>query len=301
VNRSIAAFALAALATTAGLIATPATAAPSSPLAPSTTASAAQALPTPARILAPRRYALVTGRTLTVRVKQQPGAKAFRAWLDGRSISRRFRRDGRRFRVARVRTKALAAGRHYIRVGATRRGERSFDHVPFVIGRRKVDLVRRVPVPKRTVPARGAGTIPLALRLTKRGVAAAAPSGHKPILRIRLNGRRVSSRVPAARGRLTTVLSADEGLRPGRNVVKIQAYLKDGRYDATKRVVRVRGGVPLAAAGRGGPTFQGRSVRLSGRASVASARGVRLRYRWRIVKRPKQSRARLRAARTATP
>jgi hypothetical protein len=204
--------------------------------------------------------------------------------------------------VARLRTKALAAGRHYIRVGATRRGERSFDHVPFVIGRRKVDLVRRVPVPKRTVPARGTGTIPLALRLTKRGAAvAAARRGHKPILRIRLNGRRVSSRLPADRGRLTTVLSADEGLRPGRNVVRIQAYLKDGRYDAEKRVVKVGGGVPLAAAGRVGPTFEGRSVRLSGRASVASARGVRLRYRWRIVKRPKRSRARLRAARTATP
>ena len=301
-NRSIPALALATLATAAGLIATPAAAAQSSPQAASTPASAAQALPTPARILAPKKYAPVTGRTLTVRVKQQPGARAFRAWLDGRSITRRFRRDGRRLRVARLRTKALAGGRHYIRIGATRRGERGFHHVSFVIGRRKVDLVRRVPVPTSTVPARGAGTIPLALRLSKRGAAvAAAPRGHKPILRIRLNGRRVSSRLPAARGRRTTVLSADEGLRRGRNVVRIQAYLKDGRYDAQRRVVKVPRHVPLAAAGRARRTIQGRSVRLSGRASVASAGRVRLGYRWRIVNRPKRSRARLHAARTATP
>jgi Ricin-type beta-trefoil lectin domain-like len=301
-KQAIAGFTLAALAIAGGLIATPATAGRSSSPAPASAGSMVQAVPDPVRILAPMKHALVTGGTLAVRVELQRGDTRFSAWLDGTSITRRFRKDRQRFRVARIPTAGVAPGRHYIRVGTTNRGERRFHQVAFVMGRRTVDFVHRVRVLKSTVPAAGAGTIPLALGLTNRGLAAAADRrAHRPILQIRVNGRVVSSRLPAGGGRLTTVLSADEGLHHGRNVVTILAYRKDGRYDAEKRVVNVPRNVPLAAANRARATVEGRSVQLSGKASVASARGVRLRYQWRIVKRPERSTARLLAATRATP
>ena len=300
-KQAIAGFTLAALALAAGLIATPASARHSSSPA-SSLATGGPAIRGLVRILAPKNNALVLSNTVPVRVELQRGNTRFSAWLDGTSITRRFRKDGQRFRLARIPTASVAPGRHYIRVVATNRGERRFHHVAFVMGRRTVDFVHRVRVLKSTVPAAGAGTIPLSLGLTNRGLAAAADRrAHKPILQIRVNGRVVSSRLPAGGGRLTTVLSADEGLRPGRNVVTILAYRKDGRYDAEKRVVNVPRNVPLAAANPARATIDGRSVQLSGKASVASARGVRLGYQWRIVKRPERSTARLLAATKATP
>jgi hypothetical protein len=97
-------------------------------------------------------------------------------------------------------------------------------------------------------------------------------------------------------------LAANDGLRFGRNRLVVTAFDANGRYQRLRRSFTIRRDRPLVGAGRDRRTLVGLPTRLDGRSTRASRRNARLRLRWRIVDRPKDSKkARLRGASSARP
>lgn len=130
-------------------------------------------------------------------------------------------------------------------------------------------------------------------------------------VRVSLNGRDVSGLFPRHRaskaGRRTVVLSANHGLHYGRNVLKVARRERSGATLYTRRITftltRKR---PLVGAGNDRKVEVGRVLRLNGRASrrrgaPRARRGVALqpgtpaglKMRWRFVRKPRGSRAKL--------
>jgi hypothetical protein len=210
--------------------------------------------------------------------------------VDGASIAGRLRRQGRR-RVAMLRP---GAGAHRLAVTFRPDGARRTRTIErrFMVARRQAGLAWKV-APKRAV-ASAAGVVKLRIGL-RRGVG---------LVHAWVNGRRV--RVPHV-GRLwpetTLRLGARHRLRFGRNRIRVLAHdYRDTAYDVETWTVRVRRTRPLAAGiavhhGEAG----GRAVRLDGRGARPTRAGRRLSWRWRVVRRPRGSRAKLRGASTATP
>ncbi|UUY02921.1 MFS transporter [Svornostia abyssi] len=93
----------------------------------------------------------------------------------------------------------------------------------------------------------------------------------------------------------------DEGLRHGRNVLRIRAVHRGGGYDIEERTITVARSRPLAAAGRDRRHPARAPITLDGRRSRAATSGARLRHRWVLAATPRGSKARLRAAGTARP
>jgi len=246
-------------------------------------------------IRSPADGALASAGRARLVVRAPAHARRFRVTLDGRDVSGRFKRRGR-LRVARV--AGLRAGPHHLFADARdARGREGYARRRFVVGRR----------------ARGLLTL---RRLRARQPAAPVMVGYRARRRplrvfARLNGRRIDRVFGGRPWRAARVaLSATHGLRPGRNRLTIRVHLLDGRYDVERRVFTVSRARPLAGAGRDRLGRVGRLVRFGGGASRPAAhgrppsarrRGERLRYRWRLVLRPRGSHAALRRVRSAHP
>ncbi|MEX2253269.1 MAG: hypothetical protein WD649_03880 [Thermoleophilaceae bacterium] len=112
------------------------------------------------------------------------------------------------------------------------------------------------------------------------------------IVRVRLNGRLVTGATSRTQPTLWRAsLSASYGLRYGVNRLRVLvAEPGRGRFAVVRRRFRIRRSKHLAAAGRDRKARPGRHIRLDGRRSRA-ARGGRLRYRWRVVAKPRRPRA----------
>jgi hypothetical protein len=121
------------------------------------------------------------------------------------------------------------------------------------------------------------------------------------VVRAWLNGREVSKALTAPHGaRRSVALSATHGLRFGVNRLRVSVVEPEhGRYAMIKRRFVIDRDGPLAAAGWDRATVPGVGVRLGGRAR--SARGGRLRYQWKVVRRPRGSTARVKPATGARP
>ena len=236
-----------------------------------------------ARLAAPHNGALVKGSQVRVRVRLDRMVREFRAWLDQREVTGAFRQGGPG-RTATLRP-APGVNHLHVRVGDGG-GRRDFDTVRFIRARRTPGLLRLRPAGRR---ARG-GRVRLRLRLG-RGV------DH---VRGRLNGRPLG-RVLGSGRRRSIVLDGNQGLRFGRNRLRLLAVDEAGGYDLERRTVIVPRTRPIPAAGAPPTARLGRVIRLDARRSrAAHARGG-LGYRWRLVERPRGSRARLRGARGASP
>ncbi len=124
-----------------------------------------------------------------------------------------------------------------------------------------------------------------------------------PIFRAWLNGRGVTRFFSSPRpGAWAASLSADVGLRFGKNTLRTLVVDQvNGRYVQTVRVVNVPRDRPLAAAGLDRQVSVGTRVRLDGGNSRATIPGLRLSYRWRLVHRPRGSRAALIGATSRRP
>ena len=253
------------------------------------------ALPTQANaapsIASPRADAVITGSP--VRVVVRAPARRTRVRLGDRDVTARFRVRGGRL-VGRLSSRdGLRPGRNRLLIVGSRGGKavvrqaRSF----FLVRRSRrlvrVSLSRRAPL--RAVIDVGSGR-PLGHVL-----------GRERAVRVRLNGRVVTRALSALRGaRYSVVLSATHGLRYGVNRLRVfVAEPEQGRYALVKRRIVVRRDRPLAAAGPDRSAEPGVRVRLGGRAKAA--RGGRLRYRWRLVRRPRGSRARLVTTKASRP
>ena len=79
------------------------------------------------------------------------------------------------------------------------------------------------------------------------------------------------------------VLGRADGLRHGRNDLRVVAALPDGRHQVLRRSLTVRSDIPLASAGRDVSTRAARAIGLDARGSRAARSESALRYRWSLV------------------
>jgi hypothetical protein len=236
------------------------------------------------RIVAPANEAIVP--TAKVRVALAAGdAGSLRVSLDGSNITRRLAAHGR-LRAGVLRGRLVRPGAHWLRVRWRPAGggrQRTLAR-RFMVARRSRSLAS-VLFPRRQ-PYSASGVVRLRLAVA-RGVG---------LMRVRVNGRRAHVR---QLGRLWPTLSltlgARHGLRFGRNRVRVLLHdFRRARYDVEALTVVVRRSRPLAAGiARYRGEAGGRAVRLDGRGARPTRPGRRLRYSWRIVRRPRGSRARL--------
>lgn len=122
------------------------------------------------------------------------------------------------------------------------------------------------------------------------------------VLRARLNGVDVSGEFSRARRGVRRLdASLSHGLRRGRNALRVWVrQLGSPTRRATVRF-RVRRSRTLTGAGRDRRVVIRSSWRLRGRAVKAEGEGRPIRARWRLVRAPRRSRARVPAAAAAAP
>ena len=244
-------------------------------------------------MLSPHPRAVVNARRLRVRLRVRRGA-AYRVWVDRREVTRRFAGRGS-VRRATLRVRGLGRGSHKLVVRARAGGGKwDFDAVRFVVARPGRGLVSGLEASLARGSGRGAsGVLQARFRL---GTPLDA-------LRVTLNGRNVTKAFGVGRRRRAT-LGADEGLRFGRNRLRVLALSAAGRYQRRSASAVVSRRAPLAGATAVGTALAGRAVGLNGHAVQAKASGTgarRLIYQWRIIRAPRGSRARLRGVTRRRP
>lgn len=247
-------------------------------------------------ILSPRPEALVTNGVVRARVRVPSHLDGFRVELVGGR--------GKRLKTRRI-TKLFHPVRPGLRAATLRLGRRLLlgeDHIYVTVrprggGRRVVQTDFIVARPRR-------GMV---------GLAALGNGLHAPVharvrlaagakLRARLNGHRVGRELSRIGGRqLEAQLAADDGARFGRNRLTLTAFDRSGHYQHLVRSFTIRRDRPLVGAGPDHRALAGAAVRLDGRSTRAGSHGARLRLRWRIVDRPRGSKASLRGGGGARP
>ena len=118
---------------------------------------------------------------------------------------------------------------------------------------------------------------------------------------VTLNGKPVTDQFSVRRPlRRTAVLDAADGVRHGRNVIRVAARSSRGHRGAVSAKLRIARTQPLLA---NGPNVRGvprRRLRLTGRLMTLVPAGVRPRYRWRVISEPRGSQPRFANPRSAT-
>lgn len=236
----------------------------------------------------PKLDQLLTGPgKVTIVIRTAPNLRKLQVRLEGKGVRGAFKQVRSGTWRARISPGKLRNGRNHLVVKTVdRAGRRDFASSRFVRGRHRPGFLK-LEAPKRTASSAVAGV----------------HTRSYPNLRFRakLNGRPVANRF--LRSYLTdrtAYLGANDGLRFGRNVLEVLAARGNGTYDFERRVIVVRRDRPLVGAGPDRLTEGKRAVRLDGRRSRASqaagggaaAAASGLRYRWKVIERPKGSRAR---------
>ena len=232
----------------------------------------------PLKIASPGAGALVRGDGVPVVVRARSNVSNFRAWLDGRDVTARLRGTGAR-RAGRLR--GLTPGVGHLAVRARVGGRLRYAHARFVVrGQRRSLLSFADP---------GGGVLRYAADGGVGRMAFRAPVD--ATVRARLNGRRVPLRGPDAKGVRRAVLSRSDGLRRGRNALRLVAFYEDGRYDARRRTITVDPAAPMAATGHDTTHTAGDRLALDARGTDPGSDGSRLSYQWRVVQAPPRARA----------
>lgn len=241
----------------------------------------------PVRIVKPRADALLGGERVRIVVRTSPRAGSFKAFAGGRKISGAFERRGN-LRVATLPRRLLKPGLNYIYVRTRVRGGRT------VSAHRRVILVRRSPsllAEARTARGRGGAAVLSTTRSRHSAV----------VLRASLNGKPVGEAIAHRGVRHRAELGAGDGLRFGRNRLRIVGYDERGRYDVETESFTIRRDRPLAGAGHDRAARRGTVVRLTAKSTRPARRGARLSYRWRVIDAPRGAKPKLRRAGSATP
>lgn len=230
------------------------------------------------RVVAPAEGAPVLRATRVV-IKVRRNARASVS-LDGRRITDRFRRRKGRL-VGRVRRSDIGIGPATLFVTA-RAGERSAARTVSLVGVRRSPRFVRLGLRR---DRRSAGPVDMRLRF----------AGEPRHLRARLNGRSLEDLLEREQGHNRSLrLTRVHGLRFGANRLTVAAHDGRGRGNIVRRRFVIPRAGPLPGV-RFPRRLQvtGRAV-LDGRPTLARRSGKRLRYRWRIVRRPQGSGARIR-------
>lgn len=237
----------------------------------------------------PRADQLIAGHgRVTVVLRTAPRLRKLAVKLGDKGVRKAFRQVRPGVWRAALSRGAMRRGANVIAASSVdRAGRRDFVSARFYLGLRR----------------RGYLTVK-----TRRRVASSAVARIRmrrlPDLRFhaRLNGRNVSGlfRRDFLRRRVA-YLGANDGLRFGRNRLKVFAARRDGSFDVERRTIFVRRNRPLAVAGPDRLIAGGRPVVLDGRRSRPSlppsppgaARASRgFQYRWSVLRRPRGSKAR---------
>lgn len=231
------------------------------------------------RFVSPHTDQFFGKRSVEVVVRGGKGESGMRARVNGTDASAAFRRVAPGKWRARLGGKRLRAGANNISVSVSGKGgNRVYRSQRFVVGKRRHGFLT-VAAPRRT-----SGSVGWTLRTKRRA---------DLLLRASLNGRGIDHLLdPGARGRQQLRLGADDGLRFGRNVLRVLAARRDGSFDVERRTIFVPRSGPLVGAGPDRRAAGRNAVRLDGSSSRAARRGATLSYRWQVVGRPRGSKAR---------
>jgi hypothetical protein len=247
------------------------------------------------RVLSPKDEGFPRGARVTVRIRLAPGAKLRSAELNNVGVRRFLERPAdSRIVVARLErdeVRALRRGRNFLRFLVRRGKARDYRTVAFTL----VRLARRL-VPKFRADYSRQG-----LRVL---VVASRPQAR---IRARLNGEDVSAAFAGPRRRQAVWLNAADGLRQGRNVLRVRVTHFSGQARYFRRVVVVPRTVTIADAGAPPLLAVGEPVQLDGSASRPVVRpGGKpatggLRFRWSVVSAPRESQPLLEGAEGPRP
>jgi hypothetical protein len=169
-----------------------------------------------------------------------------------------------------------------------RAGNEEFVSHRFVVGKHRASYL------SLRAPGRAAGGVVIVARMRS-----------SPELRFRaqLNGKPTHGLFSPNFGRVRVArIGADDGLRFGRNVLRVTAAKRDGSFDVEQRTIFVRPDRPLVAAGPDRRSAGLKPVALDGRksrpasaggkAGASARRAAALDYRWEVVRAPRGSKAR---------
>ena len=230
--------------------------------------------------ITPSSGRLVTGPQVVVTVRAPRAVTQVTATLDGAAVSARFRKRSPGVWRATLRRDALRPGANRLTVRTRTSGGRTGQRVARFSYGTRARAFTRVRVAREI---RGS----VAVRLT---------TSADPRLRLRatLNGRAITDAfLPRAGAQRTARLGADDGLRHGRNVLRVTAVRRDGTYAIVRRVFSVSDSMPLVGAGPHRRTTPRETVRLAGRYVPAPGTERRdVRYRWQVIRAPRGAKAR---------
>jgi hypothetical protein len=249
----------------------------------------------------PDRPRLFTTSATRIPLRLPLGAAQLQVELNGRNATGAVQGGGWKRWLELGRSSAVRAGRNHVSATVVQSGRRLIDARAFFWLRRArgqagytVKLRRRdrsgvvVKIASRSPRLDSAASVGR-FRRSLGGV-------RRPrVLRVWLNGRRVETALDSSlRSTWTGSLSASHGLRRGVNRVRVfVAEPEHGLYRIIVRRFRILAGAPLPGAGHDRRTRAGVRIRLDGTASRASSARRGLSFQWRIVARPRGSKARL--------
>ena len=245
------------------------------------------------KVLEPHDDALMRGNQLRVKLLLRDNVSLRSARLNGKSVKRFFssRRSGSR-EVATLRKSTLDGllprGRNFLRFIVRRGGsggKKDYEAVAFTRVRLTPDLVRR---------------FKLKYNRTRGAKVTLVPSTLAAQIRVQLNGKNVSKQFRAGTPlKQAARLGASDGLKHGRNRLKIRTHTHNGELVKLRRNFRVGRLPTIAGAGPDRRVAAGLTARLNGKASKKALRKSgkpkegALRYRWKLTKSPKGSDAQL--------
>lgn len=258
---------------------------------PSSSAGAAQRTKPPLavksalklKVTAPR--SLVAGtRRIEVRVKSPKNLRSLKVTIGRRDVTRSMRREGSRtWRGTVTLPRSVRPGlAEIVASGRVVGGGKALGGRQFILGRRD-SRVASFSVTKRS------DRVVANLRLRK--------AAHRVV--VSLNGKRVAGFERRQTTAQQVALTPIDGLRFGTNRISVLVARRDGRYVRKSLQLRLERTRTLATAGRDKSIVTSSRVRLDARRTMAS--GTKTKYRWRVVKRPKGSKAKLRGVTAARP
>ncbi|MGE0066279.1 MAG: hypothetical protein AB7T48_02900 [Solirubrobacterales bacterium] len=238
------------------------------------------------RFVSPHTDQFFGQRSVAVVVRGGEGEEGMRARLNGRDVSAAFKRVAPGRWLAQLGGGSLRSGANNLSVSVRGKGgHREYRSQRFVVGKRRHDFLTVV------APRRTSGSVGWTVRTRRRA---------DLLLRATLDGKGISYLLdPGASGRQRLRLGADDGLHFGSNVLRVVAARRDGSFDVERRTIFVPRSGPLVGAGPDRRAAGRNRVRLDGTSSRATQPGATLSYRWRVVDRPRGSKARPRRAGTA--
>ncbi|MBS1845551.1 MAG: hypothetical protein JST53_14135 [Actinobacteria bacterium] len=231
-----------------------------------------------ARILAPKRDARTTGKTLHVRVRTSAKAP-FSVQVDGTDVTNRFHRHGKFLEATLRRGSDYRVGENLLAV-TVGKGARALPATTSFVSLKQAKGLLKV------TKLAAHGSAPLRFRIR----ASASLVG----LRVTVNGKRYPLGAAEGRRRWTIAIGASDGARYGSNSI-VAAAEREGskRFDRERLRFHVDRGAPLAGAGADQVTRTGKVVILRGGSTVAGTRKGSLLYRWKITAKPHGSHARI--------